>query len=194
MKIYTKTGDGGTSGLYNGERRNKEDLVFEALGSTDELAAAVGVAREYCLEAKETDMAHWLEEILSRLLDVGSAVATPRDSTVSESKLNRTSFGEDAVVKLEALIDEMDRTLPPLKNFILPGGGLAAAHLHVARTAARNAERRVWPLVRAGSVDVLVGKYLNRLSDFLFTCARSAALRGRHAEVLYCKARDKREE
>jgi len=191
MKIYTKTGDKGTSSLYNGERRPKDDMVFEALGATDELNAAVGVAREYCVLAGSplSDQAAWLEDVMSRLLDVGSAVATPRDSTQSESKLNHTAFSEQSVDTLERQIDAMDTALAPLKNFILPGGGLCAAHFHVARTVCRRAERRVWPLVQSGAVDPVVGRYLNRLSDFLFTCARYAAHAAGEREVIYKKER-----
>lgn len=189
MKIYTKTGDAGTSGLFNGERRQKDDDVFEALGTCDELNAAVGMSMEYCEQAGLKDLCPILEEVCSRLFDVGAAIATPLTTTTSQSKINRTQFGEENVAWLEKQIDQMDLELEPLKNFILPSGGLAASSLHFARTLARRAERRAWPLIRTGQVDPIVGKYLNRLSDFLFTIARVAAKRVGAQEKIYKKAR-----
>jgi cob(I)alamin adenosyltransferase len=117
-KIYTKTGDKGTSSLYNGSRVPKSDFVFEALGNTDELNAHIGLAREYCLNESNT-LDEKLAEIQSRLMDVGSHVATPLKSSAS-SKIQRTAFAEDHIQYLENWIDEMDNQLPPLKNFILP--------------------------------------------------------------------------
>lgn len=189
MKIYTKTGDKGTSGLFNGERRPKDDEVFEALGVCDEVNASLGIALELCEQAGLKDVAAMLEEISSRLFDVGSAVATPINTTSSSSKLAHTSFDEKHVDWLERRIDEMDEELPQLKNFILPSGGLAASHLHLARTLARRAERRVWPLISTQQVDPVVGRYLNRLSDFLFTAARLVSKRTGGVEKIYKKAR-----
>jgi cob(I)alamin adenosyltransferase len=189
MKIYTKTGDKGTSGLYNGERRLKSDPVFSALGTVDELNGAIAVGSEHCQD-KEVKL--WLEEVSSRLFDVGSAIATPLTSpSSSQSKLNHTLFSDSNVTWLECKIDDMDKELPPLKNFILPmGGGLASSQFHFARTIARKAEREVWPLIQDQQVDESVGRYLNRLSDFLFTVARWVAkLEGRE-ETIYKKVRD----
>lgn len=132
-KVYTKTGDEGTSSLYNGDRAAKDDDIFWALGDTDELNSAVGVAREFCLEA-DNGLVDQLEEIQSRLLDVGSAIATPATSTKSSFKLQRTRFDDLLSGKVEGWIDELDEHLPPLRNFILPSGGKAAAFLHMART------------------------------------------------------------
>ena len=124
IKVYTKTGDKGTSQLYNGERRPKDDDVFEALGAVDELASCIGVAREFCLVEKITDpninLPEELEEVMSRLLDVGAAVATPLDTTKSQAKLNRVAFDSENIARLEKSIDKMEEQLPPLKNFILP--------------------------------------------------------------------------
>jgi cob(I)alamin adenosyltransferase len=189
MKIYTKTGDTGTSGLFNGERRQKDDDIFEALGVCDELNASLGIAMEHCELAEQKEVCFWLEEISSRLFDVGSAIATPVNTTESKSKLAHTSFDEKHIEWLEKLIDQMDLELPELKNFILPSGGLAACNLHLARTLARRAERRVWPLIRTGQCDPVVGKYLNRLSDFLFTTARLVSQRTGAKEKIYKKAR-----
>lgn len=144
MKIYTKTGDKGTSSLYNGERRHKTDGAFEALGDVDELNSLCGVAREFLIEldterseqvtcivrdlqAVTSTKLDWfvcglqLESIQSRLLDVGSAVATPLENS-SDGKLKRTLFDAAATCSLESWIDAMDKELPVLANFILPSG------------------------------------------------------------------------
>ena len=130
--IYTRTGDTGNSALFNGERRSKDDLVFEALGNTDELNASLGVAKEYCISA-DNGLAPSLSIVQSRLLDLGSAIATPRTNTKSDARIERTSFPEEHVFIVESWIDELDAQLPQLKNFILPSGGLCSSHLHVAR-------------------------------------------------------------
>lgn len=178
MKVYTKTGDKGTSQLFSGERRPKDDAVFKALGDTDELNAHIGVAVEYSRAAQNAFLPDKLEQIQSRLFDVGACIATPL-TTASQSKKNRAgAFDEANVSALEEWIDEMDASLPLLTNFILPsGGGLASTHLHVARAVCRRAERRVVPLASAGDVDASVMRYLNRLSDFLFVAARFSALK-----------------
>lgn len=184
--IYTRTGDKGTSSLFNGERREKHDRVFEALGNTDELNAAIGVAKEHC-ELGENGLSFNLATIQSRMLDIGSAVATPRLNTPSEARINLTSFEESHVQLLESWIDELDATLPPLTNFILPSGGMASAHLHVARAVCRRTERSVVPLVAEGEVEAAVQKYLNRLSDYLFTAARFACMKEGKGETVYQK-------
>eukprot|EP00887_Chlorella_sp_A99_P003214 scaffold9.g3214.t1 len=188
MKIYTRTGDTGTSSLYTGERRGKDDAVFAALGDVDELNSAVGVAREAC-RTLDAGLAAQLESIQSRLLDVGSAVATPRTSPAAAGhKLHRTEFaGAAHVAQLEAWIDGMTEQLSPLSQFILPGGGQASAFLHLARTVCRRAERSVVPLVSAGAAEPAVVMYLNRLSDYLFTAARFAALRAGEPETVWQK-------
>jgi len=182
MKVYTKTGDKGTSQLFSGERRGKDDAVFMALGDTDELNAQIGVALAHVQQLSSTTFPlpavakfeERLEEIQSRLFDVGSSVATPM-SSASKFKLKRAQFHEGNVDLLENWIDEMDTELAPLRNFILPsGGGMSSCQLHVARSVCRRAERRV---VSIGSddVDPVVIKYLNRLSDYLFVAARYIA-------------------
>jgi cob(I)alamin adenosyltransferase len=179
MKVYTKTGDKGTSTLFSGERRPKDHAVFKALGDTDELNAQIGVAVEQARVAAASDfLPPRLEQIQSRLFDLGACVATPLTSA-SETKQRRAGlFDEANVAQLEQWIDQMDEQLPPLKCFILPsGGGLASTQLHVARAVCRRAERSVTPLVAAGDVDGVVQRYLNRLSDFLFVSARFAALK-----------------
>jgi len=200
MKIYTKTGDTGTSSLYSGERRPKTDAAFAALGDVDELNSMIGVAREFVASGAESinessdvtkmtslaSISEQLQEIQSRLLDIGSAVATPVSSS-SESKIQRVSFSEGHVEILERWIDQHDATLPQLTNFILPSGGFAASHLHLARAVCRRAERSVFSLVSHGSTDVQVSIYLNRLSDYLFTIARVAAKHDCMPEIVYKK-------
>eukprot|EP00963_Diacronema_lutheri_P003463 scaffold283_cov316-Pavlova_lutheri.AAC.33 len=186
MKIYTRVGDGGESSLYNGEKRKKHHMVFEALGDVDEINSVLGLAREHCLDAKN-GIDQKLAEVQSRLLDVGSAVATPATSSAAH-KLERTKFDASNVQTLETWIDELTEELPALTQFILPSGGLAASTLHMARVVCRRAERKVWPLVDGDQVEDAVGKYLNRLSDFLFTAARYAALKEHRSETVYKKA------
>jgi len=185
-KVYTRTGDKGESSLYNGERRAKDDLVFAVLGDTDELNSMIGVAREFCAESADTELPSQLSTIQSALLDAGSAIATPAD-TSSERKKSRVKFDGSRVDVLEGWIDAMDEELPQLTTFILPSGGKAGSFLHLARTICRRAERGVVPLVRDGHVDDGVGRYLNRLSDYLFTAARYAALKEGKEEVTYKK-------
>lgn len=204
FKIYTRTGDGGSSSLFNGERRSKSDLVFEALGNSDELNAAIGLARAHCETATSSgafiqsavlqQMLPQLDTVQSRLLDIGSAIATPA-STSSEKQLERARFGDDgeSVLALEEWMDEMDKELPPLRNFILPSGGPAASALHLARAVCRRTERSVTPLVVAEECEPAAGIYLNRLSDYLFVAARFAAQQSGATETAYKKPRRQRQ-
>ncbi|XP_067862143.1 corrinoid adenosyltransferase isoform X2 [Heptranchias perlo] len=182
-KIYTKTGDKGFSSTFTGERRRKDDNVFEALGSTDELTSAIGLAMEFCLE-----QGHAFEEELYKiqcvLQDVGSNIATPI-SSARESHLKRTTFSEKPVIELEQWIDRYTEQLPPLTNFILPSGGKCSATLHLARAICRRAERSMICIVRAGEADRNAARYLNRLSDYLFTLARYAAMKEGKKEQVY---------
>lgn len=188
--VYTRSGDKGTSSLYNGERRSKTDGVFQALGEQDELNACVGIAREHCHRSKN-GLEDQLIEIQSRLFDLGAAVATPTTDRTSKDKLQYTALDPAFTDQLEQWIDELDAQLPPLTTFILPSGGFSSSHLHLARVVCRRAERAVLPLVQAGTVDEEVGKYLNRLSDFLFVAARTAAYRENREEVEWRKANSK---
>ena len=207
FKVYTRTGDEGTSMLFNAERRAKDDAVFQALGSTDELNACVGIARAHAEDceavaplpgqqrvALHNPLAGLVEQlgaVQSRLFDVGSAVATPR-SRSTDAQLRRAAFGDDGASsadELERWIDAMDAELPPLSNFILPGGGLVGASLHHARAVCRRAERDVVPLVREAECEAAVAVYLNRLSDYLFVAARFAARRIGEEDAVYQKAR-----
>ena len=198
FKVYTRTGDGGSSSLFNGERRSKNDLVFAALGDTDELNASIGAARAQCEVAATAHptlgpMLPQLDHIQSRLLDVGSAVATPR-SRSNEAQLVRAVFDEEGeeTQQLERWLDAMDVQLPPLRNFILPSGGLVSSSLHVARAVCRRAERSVTPLVLEEECSGRVAVFVNRLSDYLFVAARFSAMATAGTETPYQKPRPPR--
>ncbi|KAI9224743.1 Adenosylcobalamin biosynthesis, ATP:cob(I)alamin adenosyltransferase-like protein [Blastocladiella britannica] len=196
IPIYTRTGDKGSSSLFTGERRAKDDVVFEALGATDELSSALGLAREYCVDAGndlhgQLEMARSLYRIQCLLQDAGSNIATPR-TFESQAHLARTEFDMDGehARSLEQWIDELEnRGLPPLRNFILPSGGKAAATLHLSRSICRRAERRITSLVHDGETSPSVARYLNRLSDYLFTAARYAAFKEGRPEQVYRRLR-----
>ncbi|XP_051691848.2 corrinoid adenosyltransferase MMAB isoform X1 [Oryctolagus cuniculus] len=283
-RIYTKTGDKGFSSTFTGERRPKDDQVFEALGTTDELSSAIGSLRMLLGRAAEDGpsawasaghMGHpdgapgsWLQpgpapaiaavwrvnrqvcygvhhgegppvcrrasergrrashrdgprswnasglqrekikdgprslqnraptpphstqprwggrQIQCTLQDIGSTLATPR-SSAREAHLKHAAFGEGPVLELERWIDEYARQLPPLTAFILPSGGKSSSALHLCRAVCRRAERRVVPLVQMGETDANVAKFLNRLSDYLFTLARYAAMKEGNQEKIY---------
>ncbi|CAM1301585.1 MMAB (predicted) [Pycnogonum litorale] len=184
FKIYTKKGDKGKSYTFTGERRNKSDDIFEALGTTDELSSSLGVAREYALTSNHHSISDHIIKIQCILQDIGSAVATP-NSSAKESHRKKVFFEIKHVKDLEDEIDHYTKLLPPLKNFILPSGGFTSSSLHLARTVCRRAERQVVPLVMSGETDPNVLMYLNRLSDFLFTLARFAAKADGHPEQIY---------
>ncbi|KAJ0019386.1 hypothetical protein NQD34_006955 [Periophthalmus magnuspinnatus] len=180
-KIYTKTGDKGFSSTFTGERRPKENQIFEALGNTDELSSAIGLAREYCLEKGHT-FTDQLDKIQCILQDVGSNIATPQ-SSAREIHIKRTEFTNSSTADLENWIDQFTEELPPLTHFILPSGGKSSATLHLARTICRRAERSVAPIVRSGEADPDVAK----LSDYLFTVARYAAMKEGKEEKIYLR-------
>jgi ATP:cob(I)alamin adenosyltransferase len=183
--VYTRTGDKGTSALFTGERRSKDDAVFNALGTVDELSSAVGVAKEHlrALAAppaafEKAQLGAVLATVQQRLLDIGSIVATPGDD--QKALLAQRYATALWTRELERLIDELEQPLPPLASFILPGGTVVAAHLHMARSVCRRAERSLVAVQRQtedGGGIALKGalRYVNRLSDFLFVAARVAA-------------------
>lgn len=163
MKIYTKTGDDGTTALFSGGRVSKTHLRVEAYGTVDELNSVLGVARAY-----QPHSDPWLMHIQTQLFHLGADLATPLDAK-SDWVVRMDAA---AITWVEERIDEMTAALPPLVNFILPGGTPAAAQLQVARTICRRAERLVVALVEQESLGDYVLIYLNRLSDCLFTLAR----------------------
>lgn len=165
MKIYTKTGDGGDTSLFSGGRVRKYDGRVDTYGTVDELNSLLGVVRAEPLPALA---AQWLERVQNDLFYLGADLATPLDSTSSRV----VRIQADAVTFLEQAIDQMDEVVPPLQQFILPGGHRPAATLHVARTVCRRAERLCVALADSLEINPMALVYLNRLSDFLFTLAR----------------------
>jgi cob(I)alamin adenosyltransferase len=164
VKIYTKTGDAGETGLFGGGRVPKDHPRVRACGDVDELNAAIGLAA--ALEPVTFEEAA-IQTIQRDLFSVGAELATP-----DTAKL-RAALGADQVSALERLIDTREATLAPLKNFILPAGTPKAAALHLARTICRRAERSVVTLARDQQLNPLIIHYLNRLSDLLFVLARA---------------------
>jgi len=185
LKIYTKTGDKGTSSLFTGERRPKSDGVFEALGATDELSSNIGMAIALS-EEKNHPYVSQLQRIQCILQDIGSSVATPA-SSARESHIQKVGFSGRHTEELEVWIDEFTEELPALTNFILPGGGAISSQIHICRAVCRRAERRISPLVESKECDAETLKYVNRLSDFLFTIARYAAKLDGRGETIYTR-------
>lgn len=190
MKIYTRTGDRGVTSLFTGERLPKDTYFFNALGTTDELSSQLGLVKAYA-EEKNHEYVEQLERIQCILQDISSLLATPRNQELSDDPerearvLRRLSFNPRHITELEEWIDRYDSRLPPLTNFILPGGGHVSAALHVARTVCRRAERTIVPLINEEVVDNQVLSYINRLSDYLFTVARYAAFLDGKKETIY---------
>ena len=173
-KIYTRTGDDGSTGLGDGTRVPKDDPRVEAFGTVDEANSAIGMV--LAVPGIPADVAGCLHEVQHDLLDLGGELCIP----------GMRMIGAAQVTRLEVALDGFNDPLPPLKDFILPGGGPAAAACHVARTVARRAERRIWTLAAAGGdVGEHAPRYLNRLSDLLFVVARVLARHEHGAEVLW---------
>jgi cob(I)alamin adenosyltransferase len=181
MKIYTKTGDEGMTGLFGGGRVSKDHARVEAYGDVDELNAFLGLARAAELMPQIDEV---LVAVQRDLFSIGALLATP-DAGKMQQHLTKARIGDDRIAELEHAIDACDRELEPLKAFILPGGTHKAAALHVARTVCRRAERRVIHLQREVEIPQIVVVYLNRLSDLLFTLARLANVRAGSGEVTW---------
>ena len=181
VKIYTKTGDDGDTGLFGGGRVPKDDPRVEAYGDVDELNAVLGLARAAELMPRIDEV---LVPIQRDLFSIGALLATP-DRDKMEQHLTKARISDERIAELERAIDACDRELEPLKAFILPGGTQKAAALHVARTVCRRAERRVIHLQREVEIPQIVVVYLNRLSDLLFTLARFANARAGAGEVTW---------
>jgi cob(I)alamin adenosyltransferase len=171
-KIYTRTGDDGTTGLANGERVGKTDARIEACGAIDETNSLLGLL---LAENVPDTMRVVLERVQHELFEVGAEVALPGYVKIDSSHVQH----------LERDLDALNEELPPLKEFILPGGNRAAAVCHLARSVCRRAERRAWTAAGLHSLSPELLRYLNRLSDFLFVAARSLARRDGGEEVLW---------
>lgn len=165
MKIYTKTGDKGTTALFGGRRVSKADLRIETYGTVDELNSYIGLLRDQEVNAKRKNI---LVEIQDRLFTVGSILATEPGNT----KVKVPSLIESDITFLEKEIDGMETQLPPMKSFVLPGGHQSVSFCHVARTVCRRAERLVIALDAQEKVDPIIIQYMNRLSDYLFVLSR----------------------
>ena len=186
--VYTKTGDKGESSLFNGERKHKSNVTFDALGDVDELNSNIGVAFEKCRKiSKLSETCKQLEWCMAMLLNVGSHVATPR-SRSSALKLARTDVDVESIKKLERWIDEMQSKLPRLTCFLVPIGGEACTSLHVARCVCRRAERTILKLPET-EVSETCRTFMNRLSDYLFMCARVARDAESRDEITYGRVR-----
>lgn len=172
MKIYTRTGDKGFTSLFTGERIKKNDPFIEALGAVDECNSTIGAALAFLpKEEALQEIKQQLEIVQHALFDLGAALATPRKKA-SDEKMQKTRFDNEGTEQLEKWIDAMDAKLPPLHNFILPGGHPTGAFLHLSRSLARRAERAVISIHEQGDVSNPVLVYLNRLSDYLFVLSR----------------------
>ncbi len=166
-KLVTKTGDDGTTGIGMNRRVDKDSARIEAIGTVDELNSNIGVVMAQNIEAS---LAEKLEAIQHVLFNLGGELAMPEYQLVKEESL----------AELETWLEQLNDTLPPLKEFILPKGDMATASCHVARTVCRRAERCLVSLAREEEINLVTQKYLNRLSDFLFVCCR---ILGRNADV-----------
>jgi len=179
MPIYTRTGDKGKTGLFNGKRVSKDSLVMEAIGSVDELNAALGIvlSSKYQVSSIKKE----LVKIQNDLFLIGSLLASPN----TKYKIHNTKYFSERAVEFEKLIDGMTRKLPRLMNFILPGGGEAGAALHLARTVCRRTERRIVALSNKQKINSSILIYINRLSDLFFTMARFVNSQEKKKETIW---------
>lgn len=183
MKIYTKTGDTGDTGLFGGGRVPKSHPRVEAYGDVDELNATIGVARATG-SPPDPEIDALLVRVQQDLFAIGALLATP-DRERMRMHLDKAKIDQERVAELERAIDAADAELEPLRAFILPGGSSKAAALHVARTVCRRAERRIVDIADEMEIPPLVIVYLNRLSDLLFTLARLANKRASTEETAW---------
>lgn len=181
MRIYTRTGDAGETGLFAGGRVAKDHPRVAAYGDVDELNAALGMAMTLAPAADDREL---LETIQRDLFTIGSELATPDPAKLAQA-LSGPRVGEAHVAVLERAIDACEAALEPLRNFILPGGTSKAAAFHLARTVCRRAERAVVRLAHETTVSADILKYLNRLSDLLFVLARAANARAGVRDVTW---------
>ena len=178
MKIYTKTGDAGETSLFAGGRVSKNHLRLHTYGTVDELNSIIGIVQALPMD---TELKTRLIRVQNELFHVGSDLATPLDAQADWV----VRVSEPLIHQLEADIDELEQELEPLKNFILPGGTLAASHLHQARTVCRRAERWLVALGEQEEINAFALQYLNRLSDWLFVVARAANARAGMPDVIW---------
>jgi cob(I)alamin adenosyltransferase len=175
LRIYTRTGDAGETGLFGGQRVLKTHPRVAAYGEVDELNAALGVCEAQCADP---ELGSVVRELQAELFVLGADLATPPEDTIAGGRRTVPRVSEGMIARLEELIDGLDEELPALQSFILPGGTILGAHLHLARTTCRRAERAVLSASGKEVVNPEVLVYLNRLSDLLFVLARVANARG----------------
>lgn len=188
-KIYTRTGDAGTTGLGDGQRRLKSDLRVEAYGTVDEANSCIGMARLYAASA-HPEIDAMLARLQNDMFDLGADLATP--DTGEPLSYEPLRIVQAQVDRVEADIDALNARLQPLKSFVLPGGSPAAANLHLARTVARRAERVMVALAQnpAERINPVAIKFINRVSDFLFVAARAVNDNG-NADVLWVPGKNR---
>ena len=179
MKIYTKRGDSGETGLFGGGRVAKDDIRVEAYGSVDELSAAVGMARVHVTDGGTRDR---LSLVQRDLFAIGAHLATPPPRP-GRRPPELPELPADRIGEMEAWIDSAAAACPPLRNFVLPAGSAGASHLHMARAVCRRAERRTVALAAERELDPGIIRYLNRLSDYLFAAARLENQRTEQGDV-----------
>ncbi len=182
MKIYTETGDDGTTGLFGGDRVSKCDLRLCAYGTIDELNSVLGIARAGELSERTAEI---IEALQHQMFALGSELASPNPDSPGIVLL-----GDEVVKGLEHWIDALEEDLAPLKSFILPGGSLGAARLHFARCVCRRAEREIAKLAQSTEIRPTVLKYINRVSDLLFVLARAVNHEANVADVVWSKPDD----
>lgn len=177
MKIYTKTGDKGETSLLSGERVEKTNARIEAYGTVDELNAWVGVLRD---SIQDETVNSQLTYIQDKLFTAGSHLATHPEN---KRDFNLPDITNEHIDMLEKAMDTMDSELPPMRNFVLPGGHIAVSNTHVCRTVCRRAERRVIDVMNQGKVNEIIVQYLNRLSDYFFVLSRFVAQKNNATET-----------
>ncbi len=183
MKVYTKTGDGGTTALFGGTRVPKDHIRIESYGTVDELNSYIGLIRDQEMNQHYKDT---LIEIQDRLFTVGAILATPIDKEImknGEKRLKNLGIIEIDIELLEKEIDTMEDALPQMTHFVLPGGHTTVSYCHVARCVCRRAERLSVHLSHEEPIDEMAVKYLNRLSDYLFVLARKLSFDLKAEEV-----------
>ena len=183
MKIYTKTGDQGMTGLYGGTRVSKADLRIDSYGTIDELNSFLGLIRDQKVDKHTFET---IVEIQKNLFVVGAVLATPADKKIlknGKKRLVGTAVSFEMISVLEMEIDQMDELLPPMTHFVLPGGHNIVSYCHISRSVCRRAERLVVQLSEGEDIEDNVLQYLNRLSDYLFVLARKLTFDNKAEEI-----------
>ena len=177
MKIYTKTGDAGETSLFSGGRVSKSDLRIKAYGSTDELNSFIGLLAAYDINITHKNILH---QIQHKLYNIGSILAVKAETSFSVPEIKQAD-----IELLENEIDNLNKELPELKDFIIPGGNQTTAQCHICRSVCRRAEREVVELANNENINILVLKYLNRLSDYLFVLSRKVSKETKAEETIW---------